>query len=260
MTMAICNNIDILESFYEQSNLLSLNNVKKNPAAMNELTLEFAYGSSKMEGSTFSKLDTKKFLEKGLFPDYKYDDDDEDQKVIDKMMAINNKRVIEKLLDSTPLISLQTIIDVHDIIVESIKGQGGLGISNDSRMVYTNNGQYLPVIGNKKIESLLEDVIEKANEIHNPFVKSFFLHLNIAHIQPFDDGNKRTARAVANIPLIAAGIVPFSYDAIRRDSYINQISHFYEFGDSVERFAGAILRSYEKEIEQIKRVIEEEIS
>lgn len=153
------------------------------------MTLEFAYGSSKMEGSTFSKLDTKKFFEFGIFPDYKYDDDDDDQKEIDKHMALNNKHIIEFLLSQKPRISLDTLITAHDMIVSGIKEHGAAGITNDSRMVMTDSGQYLPLVGAKKIAGLLEEVVEKADKIEDPFVKSFFLHLNIAHIQPFDDGS-----------------------------------------------------------------------
>lgn len=258
MDMAICLNEDLLEAFNAQAAMLKLNVVKNDQAALNELTLEFAYGSSKMEGSTFSKLDTQKFLEFGVFPDYKYDDDDDDQKEIDKLMAKNNKYIIDTLLTTPASLSIESIITIHDSIVNGIKDHGKAGITNDSRMVFTGGGQYLPVVGKKKIEGLLREVIEKASQITDPFVKSFFLHLNIAHIQPFEDGNKRTARAVANIPLIEAGIVPFSYDAMSRDHYIDVLGKFYEYGNSVDKFGGVLLKSYEKEIELIQRTIEGE--
>lgn len=189
MKMAVCENRDLLEALHAQGSLLSLESIQENTEAINELTLEFAYGSSKMEGSTFSKLDTKKFFEFGIFPDYKYDDDDDDQKEIDKHMALNNKRIIEFLLSQKPRISLDTLITAHDMIVSGIKEHGAAGITNDSRMVMTDSGQYLPLVGAKKIAGLLEEVVEKADKIEDPFVKSFFLHLNIAHIQPFDDGS-----------------------------------------------------------------------
>lgn len=63
MKMAVCENRDLLEALHAQGSLLSLESIQENTEAINELTLEFAYGSSKMEGSTFSKLDTKKFFE-----------------------------------------------------------------------------------------------------------------------------------------------------------------------------------------------------
>jgi Fic family protein len=257
MNMAVCKNQNLIEALHDQTTILKLDAVKANQAAINELTLEFAYGSSKMEGSTFSKLDTKKFLEFGVFPDYKYDDEDDEQKEIDKLMALNNNHIIETLLLSTPTLSLDAIIDAHDIIISGIKGQGVVGITNESRMVFTKNGQYLPVVGKNKLEGLLREVVTKANQIEDPFVKSFFLHLNIAHIQPFDDGNKRTARAVANIPLIEAGIVPFSYDEMSRDRYIEVLGQFYEYGDSADRLGGILLKSYEKEIELVKKSIED---
>lgn len=249
---------DIIEAFYTYSMGVSLNTLKSNAKAINELTLEFAFGSSRIEGSTFNKLDTKKFLEMGYFPDYKYDEDDEDQKEIDKQMAINNKKVFEEVLLSTPKLTVETICKLHDIIVSNIKGQDSKGITNEARSVNTQEGLYIPLVGKDKIEKTLESILNMASEIKEPFAKSFFLHLNIAYLQPFDDGNKRTARAVANIPLVEANIVPFTYDNILKDKYNDIIGSFYESGDSVDKMATLVLKSYEKQIETMKYLTEAE--
>lgn len=252
---AFCTNLTILESFKEQTKKVLLIDVLNSIEAKNELTLEFSYGSSKIEGSTLSMLDTKRFLEKGYFPDYKYDDDDDEQKEIDKKMAVNNRDVMTFLLDEHPSVTIETVVKIHDMVVNDIYIQGQKGIATDIRTVLTSGGIYFPVVGVNKLVHALSHIVDRANDIIDPIDKSFFLHLNLAYLQPFEDGNKRTARAVANIPLVEAGITPFSYSSVVRDSYIKQIECFYEYGEFTEKFAGVILNSYEKSIEKLEELI-----
>ena len=250
-------NTDILEDFLSISKRVSLEKIKANVNAMNELTLSFAYGTSRIEGSTLNKLDTIKFLQYGKFPDYKYDDEDLEQKEMDKQMALNNKKVMEFLLKNTNKLSIETVMQIHSMTIDEIKGQGAEGISKDERMVYTPEGCYIPIKGVEKILFQLKEIINRALLLKDPFVQSFFLHINIAYLQAFDDGNKRTARAVANIPLIENGLVPFSYDTIDRDKYIKSMTEFYEYGNFKEIFAGQILKSYENNVEKIEALLQD---
>ncbi|WAH61865.1 Fic family protein (plasmid) [Pseudomonas silvicola] len=48
---------------------------------------------------------------------------------------------------------------------------------------------------------MFDIIIKKARLINNPVESAFFLWVNIAYLQPFEDGNKRTSRLAANIPL-----------------------------------------------------------
>jgi Fic family protein len=251
---AVLQNEDIINAFVDEGSRVSLSKVKQNPEAISELTLSFAYGTSRIEGSTLNKLDTIKFLKYGTFPDYKYDDEDLEQKETDKQMALNNKKVMDFALEDTSPLSKEKIIKIHDLTICDIKHQGNNGISQSERMVYTASGSYVPVKGSEKLERLLDDIIQKAYEIKDPFVKSFFLHFNIAYLQPFDDGNKRTARAVGNIPLIENNLIPFSYDTVNRDRYINSLTKFYEYGVFEDGFVGQVLKSYEKSIEKIEDI------
>ena len=49
---------------------------------------------------------------------------------------------------------------------------------------------------------IIERIIGKARHIKNPIEAAFFLWVNIAYLQPFADGNKRTSRLSANLPLL----------------------------------------------------------
>ena len=52
--------------------------------------------------------------------------------------------------------------------------------------------------------------------------------LLIAYIQPFEDGNKRTARLLGNALLIAHGFCPLSFRSIDEKEYKKAVILFYE--------------------------------
>ena len=50
----------------------------------------------------------------------------------------------------------------------------------------------------------------------------------ISYIQPFEDGNKRTARVVGNALLLANGFCPLSYKSVDEVEYKKSMIMFYE--------------------------------
>jgi len=51
---------------------------------------------------------------------------------------------------------------------------------------------------------MLHQIAIKAAAIRNPVEAAFFLWIHVAYLQAFADGNKRTGRLSANMPLLAA--------------------------------------------------------
>jgi Fic/DOC family len=47
-------------------------------------------------------------------------------------------------------------------------------------------------------EELFREILEKANQIEDPFEQSFFALVHLPYIEPFDDVNKRVSRLAAN--------------------------------------------------------------
>ena len=50
----------------------------------------------------------------------------------------------------------------------------------------------------------------------------------VAYIQPFNDGNKRTGRLIANAILMAYNTCPLSYRSVSEEEYKKEIILFYE--------------------------------
>ena len=65
------------------------------------------------------------------------------------------------------------------------------------------------------------------------YAKALITILGISYIQPFEDGNKRTARLVANAILLAHGLAPLSYRSIEEKTYKEATLVFYELNSFV---------------------------
>ncbi|MGJ7550520.1 Fic family protein [Pseudomonas alloputida] len=61
------------------------------------------------------------------------------------------------------------------------------------------------------LDEMFGQVLDKARQIKNPIEAAFFLWINLAYLQPFEDGNKRTSRLAANIPLMLYNCSPLSF-------------------------------------------------
>jgi hypothetical protein len=63
---------------------------------------------------------------------------------------------------------------------------------------------YRPLSTAQQIEEVLDEVLSKANQIHDPFEQSFFMMVHLPYLQPFADINKRTSRLARDLPCFVA--------------------------------------------------------
>lgn len=92
-------------------------------------------------------------------------------------------------------------------------------------------------------------IVERAKRVKNPIEAAFFLWVNIAYLQPFEDGNKRTSRLAANIPLLISNVAPLSFLDVTQDMYAYAMDGVYERLDpslAVDLFASTYRRSIRK--------------
>jgi Fic family protein len=74
----------------------------------------------------------------------------------------------------------------------------------------------------------MEKTVTSINTTHHPLEKALIALAMIAYIQPFSDGNKRTARMLANALLLAHDYFPLSYRSIDENEYKQALILFYE--------------------------------
>ncbi|VAW34638.1 hypothetical protein MNBD_GAMMA01-1735, partial [hydrothermal vent metagenome] len=181
---------------------------------LNRLLIDLSYNSSRLEGNTYSKLDTERLLMQGLSQTDKLD--------AERVMILNHKDAIEYLVRNAEKldVSYQAICTIHYLLSDGLLLSQDMGkVRNQG--VRIGHSSYYPLEDNRRLEANLHSLINKASQIIDPYEQSLFLLIQIAYLQPFMDINKRTSRISANIPLVKSNVVPLSFNEINQQDYIS---------------------------------------
>lgn len=90
---------------------------------------------------------------------------------------------------------------------------------------------YLPPAIATLIESLFDEIMAKAQPIHDPFEQAFFVMVHLPYLQPFIDGNKRVSRLAANLPFFQRNLAPLSFVDVPEADYTDGMLAIYEFNE-----------------------------
>ncbi|KKR22141.1 MAG: Fic family protein [Candidatus Moranbacteria bacterium GW2011_GWA2_39_41] len=183
------------------------------------LIIELSWKSSEIEGNTYTLLETEMLLREMHFAKGK--DKSEAQ------MLLNHKKTLDFILTNDDYfkdITLDKIIKIHEFLTEKID------IKKDFRdhPVGITGTIYRPIPKKKEIEVIMKKLVEALEKVENPFTKSFIVLVMIAYIQPFEDGNKRTSRIIANAILHAYSKSMLSYRDVNTIEYKKAMILFYE--------------------------------
>ena len=214
---------------------------------LNRLLIDLSWASSRLEGNTYSLLDTGELIQHGTAAAGK------DAK--ETQMILNHKAAIELLVESAEEIGVNryTITNLHallaDNLLEDPRNAGRLRTTS----VAVGGTTYLPTAIPQLIEDLFTILLDKAAKIHDPFEQSFFLMAQLPYLQPFVDVNKLTSRLAANIPLIKSNLVPLSFVDVPERLYIDGLIGIYEL-NRVELLRDLYLWAYERSVRRYKTV------
>lgn len=215
---------------------------------LGKFLIDFSCASSALEGGTYSLLDTQALIE--------YGEKSAGKPIEDAFLVLNHKEAFEYLHDHMDLNSIYKVHDLltndHDMPVlqdtQHFLSKAYRGVVREYNEVDIRLSAYMPPYrpGTGYLKTMLEKLLETANGIANPIQAAFYLLSRIAYLQPFKDGNKRTSRAICNVPLIKANLPPISFVDFGKQDYIVSMLAFYELGDIrlLERcFADAYAKS-----------------
>lgn len=190
----------------------------------NRLLIDLSYNSSRLEGCTYSLLDTERLLLHGNIPEGKLDEE--------KVMILNHKEAIRFLVENASrlTVSPKTLFTLHFLLSDGLVESQYAGKVRDHG-VRIGGSTYMPFEDPKRLNLQISKISEKAAAIQDPFEQSFFLLVHVSYIQAFADVNKRTARLCANIPLIQRNYVPLSFNDVDVDDYMKAMIAIYEFQD-----------------------------
>lgn len=88
--------------------------------------------------------------------------------------------------------------------------------------------KYLPLDNKYQIEDAINELETKFKQIDSPLIQAFSTLVFVSYIQPFVDGNKRTARILSNAILLANSYYPLSYRSVDEIEYKKALIIFYE--------------------------------
>lgn len=198
------------------------------------LLIELSWKSSQIEGNTYSLLDTEVLIKDNI--------EAEGHKKEEAIMILNHKKALEYIFGNGSYykkLTLKKIEELHAILVDSLSVTKGLRKSPVG-IVGTN---YKPLSNQHQIKESMEKLIEKTNSTENVIEKALFTVLMISYIQPFEDGNKRTGRILANAILYANNYCPLSYRSINESEYKKAVIIFYE-NNSLDYFKKLFIEQF----------------
>lgn len=189
------------------------------------LLIDLSWNSSRLEGNTYSLLETERLLSAGETADNKTN--------FETQMILNHKNAIEFLVDMANEISFNryTILNLHALLSDNLLGNPEASGKLRTIPVAIKGTKFCPLDIPQLIEEYFDEVLLKANMIQNPFEQAFFLMVQIPYLQPFEDVNKRVSRLAANIPLIKQNYSPLSFIDVTDETYIKAILNIYEHND-----------------------------
>lgn len=188
------------------------------------LLIDLSFNSSRLEGNTYSLIDTQKLILEGTAATDKLDEE--------KIMILNHKEAIRYLIESAPKPNnlYQDIRTLHYLLADGLVENKYAGNIRDHG-VRISATTYIPLENQQMLDTQLKNICNKAALINNPFEQSFFLLVHIAYLQAFIDVNKRTSRLASNIPLIKANLAPLSFNEVNKDDYTSAMICIYELND-----------------------------
>tara|TARA_B100000989_G_scaffold116825_1_gene85996 strand:+ start:312 stop:1679 length:1368 start_codon:yes stop_codon:yes gene_type:complete len=191
----------------------------------NRLLIGLSYNSSRLEGNTYSLLETQQLVLQGEEAHGKQD--------AEKLMILNHKDAISFLVEGVSRVNIDSdsIKTLHFLLADGLVMPQAAGHIREEGVRITLT-PYVPIENKDHLERLLQTITAKAQQITDPFEQSLFLLVHISYLQAFIDVNKRTARLSANIPLIKSSLVPLAFNDIDKDDYISAMLCIYEYNDT----------------------------
>lgn len=195
---------------------------------INDLAVVWCYYSGKIEGNTYTYVETEALLKDGITSEKRYEDA--------KMLKNLYNTFVEELRyinegKNTEVINERTLTRLHRAITDELVSSEEAGRLR-TRAVRISGTEYIPPKDKYEIQARLNEILYQQDGYNNPLEKAIFLHCNIAKLQPFIDGNKRVSRMIESIVMMNADIIPV-YSSKEADilNYRKGLVHFYETGN-----------------------------
>ena len=204
------------DEFRQHVNELTDNEYRKE---MERLGIDLSWKSSQIEGNTYTLLETERLLRESKTAEGKTKEE--------AVMLLNHKDALNFILDNPDYLQELTVShieDIHQLLTKDLSIDKGLR----RHRVGITGTNYHPLDNEFQIREAMRDACKLINSKYNIFEKALLTLLLLSYIQPFSDGNKRTARITSNALLIANDYCPLSFRSIDSIDYKKAMLIFYE--------------------------------
>ena len=205
----------------------------------NRLLIDLTWNSSRLEGNTYSLLETERLLELGEAA--------EGKDAMEAQMIQNHKAAIELLVEQATEVGFNryTILNLHALLSDNLLADPLACGRLRTIAVGIGGTVYHPLEVPQLIEECFQQVLDTAAAITDPFEQAFFVMVHLPYLQPFEDVNKRVSRLAVNLPLIRENMSPLSFVDVPERAYVEGMLGVYEL-NRIELLRDVFVWAYER--------------
>ena len=185
------------------------------------LFTKYVYGTTALEGNTYSEGETDKLLNTGLTSE---------NKTRKEATEIENYIQVRKLVNNYKgVVSEQLIKNIQAILMQGIKGDddklilAGKYRTKDKAIRGVSFKVCPPHLIKTKMEQLITDYEFGMKKRVHPFELACIFHQKFEEIHPFEDGNGRTGREILNYMLRKYGLPQIYIPPNERGLYLSAL-------------------------------------
>ena len=206
---------------------------------LTRLLIDLSWNSSRLEGNTYSLLDTTRLIELGEAA--------EGRDRLEAQMIVNHKEAIEFLVNDAAEIGFNryTILNLHGILAQNLLPDANAPGRLRRMAVGIGKSTYHPLEVPQLIEECFNQLLDTGAAIRDPFEQALFAMVQLPYLQPFDDVNKRVSRLSANIPFIKRNLSPLSFIDVPRALYMEALLGVYEL-NKIDLLRDVFIWAYER--------------
>ena len=231
----------------------SLQNLIDNPRQFQDSSIEYSFVSSKIEGNAYTLKDTINLIKFGYTAGSKTFND--------ALMIKNINQAFDEICNRKhaiyPVLSKPFLCGLHETVSHDLLPKERCVVVRKENVSITGS-HYIPLSGEALLDVELEVLLKVANTIDDVFERAVYTHLNLAYLQYFLDGNKRTARLMQTAILADQGIMPLLLRVEDIIPYQTSVLEYYETGN-YSSYAQLFVNGYQYTIALLQGQTQEQI-
>ena len=155
---------------------------------LSRLIIDLSWASSRLEGNTYSRLDTERLILFGQSA--------EGKDAVETQMILNHKAAIEFLVDAADELRFNkyTLLNLHALLSDNLLANHDAVGRLRELPVEISGSVFHPMAIPQVLAECFTQILDTAEAIRDPFEQSFFVMVHLPYLQPFEDVNKISTR------------------------------------------------------------------